>query len=245
MSAVAARPRTGRSLAAYGALIGALAEGGAVAALKGDRRAGANLAASKGCDRALRAARVTLRVQGREHLWSDRPAIFAFNHQSPLDVVVLGALVRQDITAVAKESLRHHPVFGPIGYLISAAFIDRSNNAAAREALQPVVDSLRAGVSIAVAPEGTRSRTGELLPFKKGPFHMAIQGGVPMVPIVIRNAGELMESHSAWIAPGVVDVCVLPPIDTSGWTADTVGEHRDEVREMFVRTLADWPAPNG
>jgi putative phosphoserine phosphatase/1-acylglycerol-3-phosphate O-acyltransferase len=235
------RPSKGRSLAAYGALVGALAQGGAVAVVKGDRRAGANLAASKGCDRALRAARVELRVQGREHLWSDRPAIFAFNHQSPLDVAIIGALVRQDITAVAKESLRHHPVFGPIGYLIGAAFIDRSNNAAAREALQPVVDSLRSGMSIAVAPEGTRSPTAELLPFKKGPFHMAMQGGVPMVPIVIRNAGELMAAHSAWISPGVVDVCVLPPFDTSGWTAEGIDGHVAEVREAFLRTLADWP----
>ncbi len=241
MSPAPGRPSKGRSLAAYGALVGALAQGGAVAVVKGDRRAGANLAASKGCDRALRAARVELRVQGREHLWSDRPAIFAFNHQSPLDVAIIGALVRQDITAVAKESLRHHPVFGPIGYLIGAAFIDRSNNAAAREALQPVVDSLRSGMSIAVAPEGTRSPTAELLPFKKGPFHMAMQGGVPMVPIVIRNAGELMAAHSAWISPGVVDVCVLPPFDTSGWTAEGIDGHVAEVREAFLRTLADWP----
>ena len=237
-------PRKGRSVAAYGGLAAGFLQGVATAVVKGDRRAGANVAAAKGCDRALRAARVSLRVQGDEHLQSPRPAIFVFNHQSPLDVVLIGALVRRDITAVAKDSLRHHPVFGPIGYLIGAAFIDRSNAAAAREAMQPVVESLRAGVSIAIAPEGTRSPTAELLPFKKGPFHMAIQGGVPMVPIVIRNAGELMAAHSAWISPGVVDVCVLPPFDTSAWTVEEIDGPVAEVREAFLRTLADWPAPN-
>jgi putative phosphoserine phosphatase/1-acylglycerol-3-phosphate O-acyltransferase len=235
------RPSKGRSVAAYGALAGAFVSGAAVAAVKGDRRAGANRASSLGCDRALRTARVSLRVQGGEHLRSPRPAIFVFNHQSQLDVVILGALLRHDFTGVAKESLRRHPLFGPIGWLTSVAFIDRSDPAAARAALQPVVDSLRSGMSIAVAPEGTRSPTAELLAFKKGPFHMAMQGGVPMVPIVIRNAGELMAAHSAWISPGVVDVCVLPPFDTSGWTVEGIDGHVSEVREAFVRTLADWP----
>ena len=237
-------PPKARSIAAYGALGAAFVSGAAVAGVKRDRREGANRASSRGCDRALRTARVSLRVQGREHLWSARPAIFVFNHQSQLDVVILGALLRRDFTGVAKESLRRHPLFGPIGWLTSVAFIDRSDPTAARAALQPVVDSLRAGTSIAVAPEGTRSATAELGAFKKGPFHMAIQGGVPMVPIVIRNAGELMAAHSAWISPGVVDVCVLPPFDTSGWTAEGIEGHVNEVRQAFLRTLADWPAPN-
>ena len=109
------------------------------------------------------------------------------------------------------------------------------------DALAPVVEALQSGTSLAVAPEGTRSGSGELGPFKKGPFHMAIQGRVPVVPVVIRNAYEIMVPGSYLIDPGTVDVAVLPPVDTSGWTTETVEQHRDEVREMFVRTLADWP----
>jgi putative phosphoserine phosphatase/1-acylglycerol-3-phosphate O-acyltransferase len=94
-------------------------------------------------------------------------------------------------------------------------------------------------VSIAIAPEGTRSL--QLGPFKKGPFHMAMQGGVPVVPVVIRNAGEIMAPHSYMVHPGTVDVAVLAPVDTSGWRAETVDVHRDEVRQMFLDTLAHWP----
>jgi putative phosphoserine phosphatase/1-acylglycerol-3-phosphate O-acyltransferase len=119
------------------------------------------------------------------------------------------------------------------------AFIDRSDPSAARAALEPVVQSLRDGVSLAVAPEGTRSL--ELGPFKKGPFHMAIQGEVPVVPIVIRNAGQIMAPHSYIVNPGTVDVVVLPPVDTSAWTAETIEAHRDEVWQMFKDTLDNWP----
>jgi putative phosphoserine phosphatase/1-acylglycerol-3-phosphate O-acyltransferase len=97
-------------------------------------------------------------------------------------------------------------------------------------------------VSIAVAPEGTRSL--ELGPFKKGPFHMAMQGGVPMVPVVIRNAGQILAPHSYIVNPGTVQMVVLPPVDTSGWSAETVEAHRDEVRQMYLDTLAHWPEPD-
>ena len=83
---------------------------------------------------------------------------------------------------------------------------------AARAALAPAVDSLLSGKSLVIAPEGTRSPTPKLLPFKKGAFHLAMQAGVPMVPIVMRNAGEMMPAHSILIAPGTVQVAVLPPV---------------------------------
>lgn len=233
--------RVARSAAAIGSLGVGFATGATVAALNGNRRTGANLMSVVGTELALAAAGVSLDVQGEQHLWSQRPAIFVFNHQSQLDMPIMGALLRKDFTGVAKQSLQANPVFGPIGYLARVAFIDRSDPEAAREALAPVVAALREGTSLAVAPEGTRSGPGELLPFKKGPFHMAIQGGVPMVPVVIRNAGEIMTPHSYLINPGTVDVVVLPPVDTSGWTTQTVDQHRDAVREMFAETLANWP----
>jgi putative phosphoserine phosphatase/1-acylglycerol-3-phosphate O-acyltransferase len=234
--------RVVRSAAAIGGLGVGFAAGATAAAVNGSRRTGANIMSVVGTELALAAAGVTLDVQGEQNLWSQRPAIFVFNHQSQLDMPIMGALLRKDFTGVAKQSLQANPVFGPIGYLARVAFIDRSDPEAAREALEPVVQALRQGTSLAVAPEGTRSGPGELLPFKKGPFHMAIQGGVPMVPVVIRNAGEIMQPHSYMINPGTVDVVVLPPVDTSTWTTETVDEHRDSVRQMFVDTLAHWPA---
>lgn len=233
--------RIARSAAAMGSLSVGFATGATAAVLTGNRRTGANLMSTVGTELALAAAGVTLNVIGEHNLWSHRPAIFAFNHQSQLDMPIMGALLRKDFTGVAKASLQANPIFGPIGYLADVAFIDRSDPESAIDALAPVVEALRSGTSLAVAPEGTRSGSGELGPFKKGPFHMAIQGGVPMVPVVIRNAYEVMVPGSYLIDPGTVDIAVLPPVDTSSWTPETVEAHRDEVRAMFVETLENWP----
>lgn len=230
-----------RSLGAYGALGFGVAVGVGSALANGSRRSGANLAAAVGSDLALAAGGVNLNVIGQENLWKARPAVFLFNHQSQLDVLILGALLRQDFTGVAKLDLSHDPMFAPVGYLMDVAYIDRGNTAQARKALQPVVDALKGGRSIAIAPEGTRSPTDRILPFKKGAFHIALQAGVPLVPIVIRNAGELMRPHAIFMAPGRLDVKVLPPVDTSDWTVEEIDRHVDEVRNMYIEAMASWP----
>jgi putative phosphoserine phosphatase/1-acylglycerol-3-phosphate O-acyltransferase len=231
--------RAARSAAAMGSLGLGFATGVGAALVNQDRREGVNLAASLGSDLSLTAAGIHLNIVGEENAWAARPAIFMFNHQSQLDVPIVAAVLRRDFTGVAKKSLQANPIFGPLGRFAGVAFIDRSDPSAARAALEPVVQSLRDGVSLAVAPEGTRSL--ELGPFKKGPFHMAIQGEVPVVPIVIRNAGQIMAPHSYIVNPGTVDVVVLPPVDTSAWTAETIEAHRDEVWQMFKDTLDNWP----
>lgn len=228
-----------RSAGAVGALSAGALTGAGVALLTGDRRSGVNIAANVGSELALASAGIHLNIQGEENAWSHRPAIFLFNHQSQLDVPIIAAILRRDFTGVAKRSLQSNPVFGPLGWFAGVAFIDRADASRARAALEPVVESLRNGVSLAVAPEGTRAL--ELGPFKKGPFHMAIQGEVPVVPVVIRNAGEIMLPGSPILNPGTVDVVVLPPVDTSEWTTETIDQHRDDVRQMFVDTLASWP----
>lgn len=196
-----------------------------------------------GCQLGLSLAGVRLRIAaGEEYLESARPCVFVFNHQSKLDVPILGALLKHDITGVAKQEVRSVPAIGQLMAMAGMVFIDRSNTARAIEAMAPAVAKLRdEGVSLAIAPEGTRSVTPRVGPFKKGAFHIAMQAGVPVVPIVIRNAGQLMWRGDQLVRPGTVDIRVLPPVDTSSWTAASVGQHAGEVREMFVRTLASWP----
>jgi putative phosphoserine phosphatase/1-acylglycerol-3-phosphate O-acyltransferase len=230
--------RTGAALAGLGAAGGV---GATVGLLTGDRRRGANVAAAIGPDLALALAGVRLNVTGEEHLWSQRPAVFIFNHQSSLDVAIIGALVRRDLTGVAKQEAARDPRFAPIGYVADVVYVDRSNSRQARAALEPAVARLKDGTSIAIAPEGTRSPTPRPGYFKKGAFHLAMQAGVPLVPIVIRNAGELMWRRSLVIRPGTVDVRVLEPISTAGWTVKGLGERIEEVRLLFVQTLEDWP----
>ena len=230
--------RTGAALAGLGAAGGV---GLAVGALNRSRRQAANVATSIGPDLALALAGVELKVSGTEHLWSDRPAVFIFNHQSSIDVAVIGSLVRRDLTGVAKKEAGRDPRFALIGYVVDVAYVDRANSAQARAALEPAVDKLRSGISIAIAPEGTRSATPRLGRFKKGAFHLAIQAGVPIVPIVIRNAGDVMWRGSFLIRPGTIDIAVLPPIDTSDWEAADLGHRVTEVRELFADTLEHWP----
>jgi putative phosphoserine phosphatase/1-acylglycerol-3-phosphate O-acyltransferase len=92
-----------------------------------------------------------------------------------------------------------------------------------------------------IAPEGTRLDTTSVGPFKKGPFRMAMAVGIPVVPIVIRNAEIIAARNSTTMNPGTVDVAVFPPISVSDWTVDTLSERIAEVRQLFVDALADWP----
>jgi 1-acyl-sn-glycerol-3-phosphate acyltransferase len=94
---------------------------------------------------------------------------------------------------------------------------------------------------VSMSPEGTRSESGEIGAFKKGAFRMAMQAGVPVVPVVLRNADVLGGRNSATLRPGTVDVALLPPVHTTDWTLEDLPERIEEVRQMFLATLADWP----
>lgn len=140
---------------------------------------------------------------------------------------------------MAKKELARDPRFAPIGWLADIAYIDRGNTQKAKQGLQPAVSKLRYGFSIWTGRN--RSPTPKPGPFKKGGFHIAMQAGVPIVPVVIRNTGELMWRNSFWLHPGTVDVAVLEPVPTSGWTADNLDDHIAYVRQRFLDTLDNWP----
>jgi HAD superfamily hydrolase (TIGR01490 family) len=233
-----------RTAAAYGGMATAFGAGLGVGLLKRSRRDAVNFATSLGSDITLRLAGVELNVTGAEHLSSHRPAVFIFNHQSVLDGFVLMKLLREDITGVAKREVASQPGFGQFARFANMAFVDRGDPTQAKAALQPVVERLHQGYSIAISPEGTRSATPAVGRFKKGAFHMAMQGGVPIVAVVIRNAGELLWRGSKVMRSGTIDVHVHEPISVQDWTRDTLNERIAEVRERFVRTLEDWPAAN-
>jgi putative phosphoserine phosphatase/1-acylglycerol-3-phosphate O-acyltransferase len=220
---------------AFGAALG-------VGLVTRDRRRAANTVVQLTGDLPLALAGVSLDVRGEEHLWSHRPAVFIFNHTSILDGFVVMKLLRRDITGVAKKEVASQPLFGQIAQLTQMAMIDRTDSASAVKALEPVVQRLREGYSIALSPEGTRAPTTKLLPFKKGAFHMAMQGGVPIVPMVFRNVGERQWRTEKTIRPGTIDVVVHPPVPTDDWTVDTLDDHVADVRGLFEATLADWPA---
>jgi putative phosphoserine phosphatase/1-acylglycerol-3-phosphate O-acyltransferase len=232
-----------RTVGFYGGFFAAVGAGVGVGLLRRSKRDMLDVSTALGADLSLGLAGVNVALlSGAEHLTSSRPCLFVFNHQSKIDPIIMMKLVRDRFTGVAKQEAKSIPGFGQLFQFAEVAFVDRGNTAQARSVLEPAVAKVRdEGMSLLIAPEGTRSATPRLGRFKKGAFHIAMQAGVPMVPIVIRNAGEVMWRGSQAIRQGTVEVVVHPPVDTSGWRADTINQHVAQVRGIFVETLAHWP----
>jgi len=205
--------------------------------LNQSRRDAVNLAVTTWGEFGSALAGIKTRIRGEQHLWEQRPAVFLFNHQSAIDVLIIAKLLRRDFTAIAKQEIATNPLVGPVFRVADTVFIDRRNQTKAIEALKPVVKTLQDGLSVAIAPEGTRSVGDRLGPFKKGPFHIAMQAGVPIIPIVIHNATDVLPKGGFFVRPSTVHVDVLPPLKTDTWSAETVEQHVAEVRQLFLQAL--------
>ena len=235
------RPTVGqfiRSVAATSSLITSFAAGLPVYALTGSRRESINFSFSLFADTASALIGLDLKVKGEENLWSHRPAVFVFNHQSKADVVIAARLLRRDLAGIGKKEIKNMPLIGKVLEWGGVVYIDRENSSSAIEAMTPLVDAMREdGKSVAMAPEGTRTVSPRLAPFKKGAFHLAMQASVPVVPIVIRNAGDVAPKGDFVFRPATVDVEILPPVDTSDWSKATIDDHVRDVRNMFLKAL--------
>ncbi|SKB84158.1 HAD-IB family hydrolase [Sphingopyxis flava] len=227
-----------RTLYATGSLVGAFAAGLPIWALTRSQREAVNFSMGLFGDFATAITGVELEVEDERHLWAARPCVFVFNHQSKADVMILAKLIRRDMGSVGKKEIRDIPILGKLMEWGGTVFIDRADGKSAIRAMEPLVDAIRQdGKSICIAPEGTRTLTPKLGRFKKGAFHLAMQAGVPIVPIVIHNATDVAPKNEFVMRPATVRVTILPPVDTSRWSAKTIGEHVHEVRGMFLRTL--------
>jgi len=212
-----------------------------VGLLAGSKRRGVNFFTSNFGRALLAATGVNVNVIGEENLTAQRPAVFIFNHRNQVDPIVAGYLVRDNFTSVGKKELESNPIAGALGKIMDAAFIDRDDPKAAVEGLHKVEELARKGLSILIAPEGTRLDTTEVGPFKKGPFRIAMSVGIPIVPIVIRNAEVIAARDSSTFNPGTVDVVVSPPIPVDDWTHDNLPDRIAEVRQLYLDTLKNWP----
>jgi putative phosphoserine phosphatase/1-acylglycerol-3-phosphate O-acyltransferase len=227
-----------RSLLLPASLVGSFMAGLPIWALTGSKRDALNFSVSLFADTASALIGLDLEIEGEQHLWSQRPAVFVFNHQSNVDLVVVARLLRRDITGVGKREIRDVPIVGRVMEAAGVVLIDRKDTASAIEAMKPLVDAMRIeGKSVCLSPEGTRAVTPRLAKFKKGAFHLAMQAGVPMVPIVIHNSNDVQPKGDLIFHPGTVKVEVLPPVDTSAWSAETIDEHVRDVRNLYLRAL--------
>lgn len=230
-----------RTLAGIGSMFPVAAGAVGVGLLTASRRRGVNFFTSTFPQSLLITAGVSLNVVGKENLTAQRPAVFIFNHRNQIDPLIAGSLVRDNWVAVGKKELQKDPIIGTLGRLTDGVFIDRDDPAAAMETMRTVEERAKKGLSILIAPEGTRMDTTEVGPFKKGPFRIAMAVGIPIVPIVIRNAELVAARNSTTINPGTVDVAVFPPISVQDWTVETLPDRIAEVRQLYLDTLANWP----
>jgi putative phosphoserine phosphatase/1-acylglycerol-3-phosphate O-acyltransferase len=221
----------------YASLVPSMWAGAAAGLVNGSYREALNVSGAVWGDLATSLAGIDLRVEGEEHLWSHRPAVFIFNHQSALDAILMMKLIRRDVTGIGKMELKKNPIFGPIFGAAGVVFVDRANSASAIEALKPAVVALKEGRSLVIAPEGTRSPTPRLARFKKGAFHMAMQAGVPIVPVVFRNVLDAFPKDARIVRPATIEAVVLPPVPTTDWTAEGLDEEIAEIRDRYLKVL--------
>ena len=139
---------------------------------------------------------------------------------------------------VAKKELLKAPILGVAMGYVNVIAIDRSNRDRAVESLKIATERLRSGISFGVCPEGTRAQPGQMLPFKKGAFHMAVQAGVPIVPIALKHADILMGRGTGEAWPGTIDMVMLPPVDTSWVKSDAeLDQLVDRVQRLIMNEL--------
>ncbi len=208
-----------RTIAAYGGMLTAFGAGLGIGLFNRNRQDAVNFTMATGSDAALALAGVELDVTGEEHLWSHRPAVFIFNHQSAVDVLV-AKLLRRDFTGIAKQEIRGNPVFGP-AFAFAGWSSSTAPTAPAVDALKPAVEKLAEGARSRSRPKA-RARARSARRFKKGAFHLAMQAGVPIVPIVFENALDLFSRGATFMRPANVRAVVLPPDRTAGWTRESL-----------------------
>ncbi|MEU3623210.1 hypothetical protein BS329_16980 [Amycolatopsis coloradensis] len=237
-------PGLARTVSAYGATGAAMASALAVGmGVNRDRRQAVDLAQGTVADLALALTGVTVTVRGEHHLWARRPAVFLFNHRSSLDLLVVLKVLRRHLTSLAKKELKWFPGFGQFLWLSDAVFIDRSGPGTAGKVITEAVERLQRGVSLAIAPEGSRSLTPRLGRFHRGPFVIAMAAGVPVIPLVIRDTGTLLPKGAHVPRRGHVEVVVGAPVETTGWQQDGLERGAARVRDFYLEVLGQQPAP--
>jgi 1-acyl-sn-glycerol-3-phosphate acyltransferase len=165
-------------------------------------------------------ARMRITVTGRENVTRGVPYVVMSNHQSHYDVAVIYSVLGGSVRMIAKKELFRFPVFGRAMHAAGFIEVDRKSRERAIASLDDAKKKLASGIPIWIAPEGTRSRTGDLLPFKKGGFVLAMGTGAPVLPITIRGTRDALEAKSLLTRTDVpVSVTIHPPIEMTRYAA--------------------------
>ena len=182
---------------------------------------------------------VRVEVKGLEVIDPNQTYIFTPNHQSFIEVPLLVTFLKRNLAYLAKKELFKYPIWKQGIKLIGVVPVDRSNTQAAVESARLATENLRRGKSYAIYPEGTRSRDGRLLPFKKGAFMMAIDAGVPIVPVSISGSTKIMPKGEIKIFPATDRITVHKPISTDAYSKENVTELMKETRAKVISALSE------
>jgi 1-acyl-sn-glycerol-3-phosphate acyltransferase len=188
---------------------------------------------------------IRYRVEGKEQLPLDRAAVYCANHQSNVDPPLLFAALHPRMHILYKHEIDQIPILARAFRMGGFIPVDRRQKEAAMRSIEAGARSLRAGNSFLIFPEGTRSRTEALLPFKKGGFLMAIKAGAPVVPVAIQGGRDAMRRGSWLLHPVTVTIKVGRPIETSEVATEERDELISKVRRAIEGLLAGGPAYEG
>jgi 1-acyl-sn-glycerol-3-phosphate acyltransferase len=181
---------------------------------------------------------VKVDVKGLEHLDPAQPYIFTPNHQSFIEVPLFVTYLGRNPGYLAKKEVFKYPVFGPGIRMMGVIPVDRSNSPAAVESAKQATRNIRRGKSFMVYPEGTRSKDGTLLPFKKGAFMMAIEAGVPIVPVTVSGATKIMPKGEFKLFPSTVHLIIHEPISTKDYSKENVSDLMQRTRAKIYSALS-------
>ena len=190
---------------------------------------------------ALGIAGIRYRVTGREHVPSGRAVVYCSNHESNVDPPVLFQVLHRRLHVLFKAELRKLPILGRVMEAGGFVAVERDRRDASMASIEQAAASIREGNSFLIFPEGTRSRTAEMLPFKKGGFIMAIKAGAPIVPVAIQGGRDAMRHGSSLIWPARVSIRIGEPIETAGLGLKDRDALIATTRQRIEALLAEGP----
>jgi len=186
----------------------------------------------------LRLSGMKVVVRGLEHPDPKQTYVFIANHRSYLDTATLFCHLGRRIGLLAKKELLKVPIMGQGMGFVNVMAIDRSNRERALQTTRAAKERITSGMSFGVFAEGTRALPGQLLPFKKGGFYMAVETGVPIIPVAIKHTDRLMGKGTGQARPGIIEMVLLEPVETEGLSTDEeVSSLTNHVRSLIAEEL--------
>jgi len=179
-------------------------------------------------------ANAELAVTGRENVNFGAPHVYVMNHQSLMDIPAAFMAIPVNISFVSKKELESVPLMGRAMRDVGMIFVDRSNPTRAIASLKDAAELIRSGVNVFAFPEGTRSNDGRIQPFKKGPFLLAIEAGVPVVPMAVHGASQVLPPDGFHPTPGLIKIAIGEPITTKSYTPENATEFIAKVRASII-----------